>query len=294
MGLVLPQDAATLSITVNLREVAAPATDSRLQRETPMHSVPLLSVERIATAYDVIEPCFRDSPQFEAAALNNLFGCQLVLKIETLNPIRSFKGRGAQFFVSQRTDDTPLVCATAGNFGQGMAYAARKRGIPLTVFTNIDASPIKVERMSALGAQVLAVGTQPDEANAAAAQFAAETNAVLVVDGQEAAIAEGAGTIGLELLRYPGELAAVVVPLGDGALLAGIGCWVKAHSPPRASSACPRSARPRCTRPGGRVASSAHLARRLRMHSPCRRRSRKPSHACERARMKSCRLRMRH
>ena len=186
-----------------------------------MDSMPLLSVERIATAYDVIEPCFRDSPQFEAVALNNLFGCQLVLKIETLNPIRSFKGRGAQYFVSQRTDDTPIVCATAGNFGQGMAYAARQRGIPLTVFTNTNASPIKVERMSALGARVLGVGTQPDEANGAAAQFAAETNAVLVEDGREPAIAEGAGTIGLELLRYPGELAAVVVPLGDGALLGG-------------------------------------------------------------------------
>ena len=86
-----------------------------------------------------------------------------------------------------------------------MAYAARQRGIPLTVFTNTNASPIKVERMSALGARVLGVGTQPDEANAAAAQFAAETNAVLVEDGREPAIAEGAGTIGLELLRYPGS-----------------------------------------------------------------------------------------
>jgi threonine dehydratase len=196
-----------------------------------MDSLPLLSVENIATAYDVIDPCFRDSPQFEADALNNRFDCQLVLKVETLNPIRSFKARGAQFFVSERKDDTPLVCATAGNFGQGMAYAARQRRIPLTVFVNTDASPIKVERMRAMGAQIRAVGTQSDEANAAAAQFAAETNAVLVVDGQEPAIAEGAGTIGLELLRYADELAAILVPLGDGALLAGIGCWVKAHSP---------------------------------------------------------------
>src|SRR5262245_18295138 len=196
-----------------------------------MDSKPLLSVENIATAYDVIDPCFRDSPQFEADALNTRFGCQLVLKIETANPIRSFKARGAQFFVSQRTDQTPLVCATAGNFGQGMAYAARQRAIPLTVFVNTDANPFKVERMIALGAQVRAVGTQADEANAAAAQFAAQTNAILVVDGAEAAIAEGAGTIGLELSRYPTELAAVVVPLGDGALLAGIGCWIKAYSP---------------------------------------------------------------
>lgn len=190
-----------------------------------------LSVERIALANDVIDPCFRNSPQFEAESLSKRCGCRLVVKVETANPIRSFKARGAQFFVSRLQDRTPLVCASAGNFGQGMAYATRQRGIPLTVFTNIGASAFKVERMRALGADVRAVGTDPDEALSGAARFAAETGALLVEDGREPAICEGAGTIAMELSRWPSPFDAVVVPLGDGGLLAGIACWIKAHTP---------------------------------------------------------------
>lgn len=190
-----------------------------------------LSVQRIALANGVIDPCFRNSPQFEAESLSKRLGCRLVVKVETANPIRSFKARGAQFFVSRLQHRTPLVCASAGNFGQGMAYAARQRGIPLTVFTNNGASAFKVERMRALGAEVRAVGTHPDEALSGAACFATETGALLVEDGSEPAISEGAGTIAMELSGWPSPFDAVVVPLGDGGLLAGIACWIKAHTP---------------------------------------------------------------
>lgn len=190
-----------------------------------------LSVQRIALANGVIDPCFRNSPQFEAESLGKRFGCRLVVKVETPNPIRSFKARGAQFFVSRLQHRIPLVCASAGNFGQGMAYAARQHGIPLTVFTNNGASTFKVERIRALGAEVRAVGTLPDEALCAAACFASETGALLVEDGREPAISEGAGTIAMELSGWPSPFDAVVVPLGDGGLLAGIACWIKAHTP---------------------------------------------------------------
>jgi threonine dehydratase len=190
-----------------------------------------LSVQRITLANDVIDPCFRNSPQFEAESLSKRFGCRLVVKVETANPIRSFKARGAQFFVSRLPDRTPLVCASAGNFGQGMAYAARQRGILLTVFTNSGANAFKVERMRALGADVRAVGTDPDEALSSAASFAAETGALLVEDGREPGISEGAGTIAIELSRWPSPFDAILVPLGDGGLLAGIACWIKAHTP---------------------------------------------------------------
>jgi threonine dehydratase len=190
-----------------------------------------LSVQRITLASNVIDPCFRNSPQFEAESLGKLFGCRLVVKVETANPIRSFKARGAQFFVSRLEHRVPLVCASAGNFGQGMAYAARQHGIPLTVFTNNGASAIKVARMQALGAEVRAVGTHPDEARSGAACFATQTGALLVEDGREPAISEGAGTIAMELLGWQSPFDAVVVPLGDGGLLAGIACWVKAHAP---------------------------------------------------------------
>lgn len=93
-----------------------------------------LSVERIAEAARRIDPVFLNTPQFEADALGRALGFRLLCKVETLNPIRSFKGRGTDFFVQSLPDRTPLVCASAGNFGQGLAYAAARRGIAVTVF----------------------------------------------------------------------------------------------------------------------------------------------------------------
>lgn len=188
-----------------------------------------LSLERIAEAADVIDPVFLDSPQFLAESLG--LDCRLVVKVETLNPIRSFKARGTEFLTASLDGSTSLACATAGNFGQGMAWSTRKRGLRLTVFTAADANPLKVERMRALGADVRPVGEDFDAAHDAAREFAAETGARLVEDGRDREIAEGAGTIGMELLRWPEPFDSIVVPLGDGALLAGVARWVKAHEP---------------------------------------------------------------
>ncbi len=190
-----------------------------------------LSLEHIAHAAAVIDPVFLDSPQFRAESLEQELGCRVVVKVETLNPIRSFKGRGTEYLTASLDGRPHLVCATAGNFGQGMAYSARKRALPLTIFTSVAANPLKVERMRALGAEVRLVGEDFDAAHLAARGFAAEIGARLVEDGREQAIAEGAGTIGLELRRWPERFDAILVPLGDGALLAGVARWVKAHQP---------------------------------------------------------------
>lgn len=90
---------------------------------------------------------FLHSPQFVCEPLSEALGVRLALKIETINPIRSFKGRGADFLVSQVKNDAHLVCASAGNFGQAMAYACRKRGLRLTIYASTSANPLKVERM---------------------------------------------------------------------------------------------------------------------------------------------------
>jgi len=190
-----------------------------------------LSLERIAQAATVIDPVFLDSPQYRAESLESLLGCRLVIKVETLNPIRSFKGRGTEVLTATMEGRPHLVCATAGNFGQGMAYSVRKRGLALTIFAARTANPIKVERMRALGGDVRLAGEDADAAWEAARVFAEEQGARLVVDGRDAAISEGAGTIGLELLRWPEPFDAILVPVGDGALLAGVARWVKAHRP---------------------------------------------------------------
>lgn len=190
-----------------------------------------LSLERIANAATVIDPVFLDSPQFLAESLGRELGVRLVVKVETMNPIRSFKGRGSELLTASLEGKPHLTCATAGNFGQGMAWSARKRGLPITVFSATTANPLKVERMRALGAEVRQVGRDFDEAHAAAKEFAAGSGARMIEDGRDVEIAEGAGTIGRELLRWPERFDSMVVPLGDGALLAGIARWVKAHSP---------------------------------------------------------------
>jgi threonine dehydratase len=190
-----------------------------------------LSLAHIADARRFIDPEFLDTPQFESESLSAKLGCRLVVKVETLNPIGSFKARGAHFLTSQLQGQPHLVCATAGNFGQGMAHAARARGMPITVFVSADANPLKIQRMRASGADVQVAGDDSDDTHQAAQAFAAKHSAMLVQDGCEAAIAEGAGTIGAELLRWPEPFDAVIVPLGDGALLGGVARWVKVHSP---------------------------------------------------------------
>ena len=190
-----------------------------------------LSLDRIEQATTLIDPVFLDSPQFEGESLGRELGCRLVVKVETLNPIRSFKGRGAEYLAASLEGRPHLVCTTAGNFGQGMAFAARKRGLALTVFTSLRANPLKIERMRALGAEVRQAGEDFDAAHVAAQRFAAEAGARLVEDGREPAIGEGAGTIGRELLRWPEPFDAILVPLGDGSLLAGVARWIKAHRP---------------------------------------------------------------
>jgi len=190
-----------------------------------------LSLERIAAAMGQIDPVFLNTPQFRAEALEAVLGCRLIVKVETLNPIRSFKGRGASLTLSKVEPGATLVCASAGNFGQAMAYAARSRGVKQIIYASVNANPLKIARMRALGAEVRLHGEDFDAAKVEAKRFAAEAGLPLIEDSLEVATAEGAGTIGLELTRWPEPIDELLVSLGNGALITGIGRWVKAHSP---------------------------------------------------------------
>ncbi len=190
-----------------------------------------LSLERIAEALHVIDPVFLHTPQYRAEALEPMLGCRLVVKVETLNPIRSFKGRGASYTLATMAGAGRLVCASAGNFGQAMAYACRSHSVPLIVYASINASPLKIERMRELGAEVRLYGADFDAAKLEAKRVAAAEDMVFVEDSREAATGEGAATIGLELAQWPEPFDSLLVALGNGAMLTGIGRWFKAHSP---------------------------------------------------------------
>ena len=191
-----------------------------------------ISIDRIREAAEIIDPAFKDTPQFVAESLGERYGVTVVLKVECVNPIRSFKGRGTDYLL-HRIGDQPrgFVCASAGNFGQGMAYAARKRGQRLTVFAGVGANALKISRMRSLGAEVVLSGADFDAAKAAAKQHADESGALYVEDGLLPEIAEGAGTIAGELGRLDEPLDAIFVPLGNGSLINGIGTWFKHESP---------------------------------------------------------------
>jgi threonine dehydratase len=164
-----------------------------------------------------------------------------LLKVESVNPIRSFKGRGADYLLDRLgRPPSGLVCASAGNFGQGMAYAARKRGVKLTVFAAVSANAFKVERMRALGAEVVLEGQDFDEAKDGALRHAATSGSLYVEDGLLGPIAEGAGTIAVELTRLDQPVDACIVPLGNGSLINGMGTWFKRYSPAtRVIAVCP-------------------------------------------------------
>ena len=205
-----------------------------------------LSLDQIARSAGVIPPEFLNSPQYNCEPLSQALGCQLTIKLDFANPIRSFKGRGASFFVSEmlrRGDKRPLVCASAGNWGQAMAYACRLHGLPIVIYASVHANPLKVERMKALGAEVRQEGADFDAAKDAAKAYANSIGGWMVEDGMEPEVSEGHGTLAMELLARGDVLDVIVVPLGNGAMLTGMARWIKAASPAtRVIGVCARGA----------------------------------------------------
>jgi threonine dehydratase len=187
-----------------------------------------LSCTNIEAARGRIDPVFLNSRTLSFAES----GTDLIVKDETQNPIRSFKGRGTGWFVANLDNDkAPLVTASAGNFGQGLAYNAARDGRQLVVFASLHANPLKIEAMRRLGAKVVLDGEDFDAAKESARLHAARHDLMFVEDGASASIAEGAGTIAAELTENNPDIDAIFVPLGNGALAAGIGCWFKSRSP---------------------------------------------------------------
>jgi threonine dehydratase len=190
-----------------------------------------LSVERIEEAARTIDPAFLNTPQYADELLGAALGRDLLVKVETANPLRSFKGRGADLFMRRVDPRCTVVCSSTGNFGQAMAYAGRRRGIAVRVFVPETVNPLKLDRMRTFGADVTTVGADSATSEAAARDYiAGRSGCVYVEDGKDTAIAEGAGTIGVELIRA-GPFDAVVLPVGDGALITGVARWIKDRTP---------------------------------------------------------------
>jgi threonine dehydratase len=184
-----------------------------------------LRLDRIRGAVDTIDPVFLDTPALPCAPLGEALGCSVTLKVETRNPIGSFKGRGTETVANAARDAgaSRVVCASAGNLGQALAYSGPRRGLHVTVVAARTASPVKLRRITALGADLRLDGEDIEDARLRAREIAAADGAYLVEDSLDLATCEGAATIGLELVRDDPTLDVVLVALGGGALASGVG-----------------------------------------------------------------------
>ena len=188
-----------------------------------------LRLDRARAAVGEIDPAFLDTPALECAPLGRALGCSVTLKVETLNPVRSFKGRGSETVtaVARETGASSVVCASAGNLGQALAYSGRRRGLRVTVVAARTANPLKLSQIAALGADVRLEGEDIEDARRLAREIAQAGGAYLVEDSLDPATCEGAATIGLELVRDDPALDVVLVAVGGGAMASGVGYAVR-------------------------------------------------------------------
>jgi threonine dehydratase len=211
------------------RSTATSAAD-RILPAVPDRVVP--TVEEIERAAALVDPAFAGSPLLLGSPLDDETRARVALKVETLNPIRSFKGRGASAWMSAAGAGSPgVVCASAGNFGQGLAYAARPADMPCHVFVGRGANPGKVTAMRRLGADVQVGGDDYDAAIDTARGFAAERGLRFLQDGRDPWIAAGAGTMARELTAEGFEPDVALVPVGNSALILGIAVWLRHACP---------------------------------------------------------------
>ena len=197
-----------------------------------------LDIARIEAARRVIDPLFLDTPLYRCEALEPDLGCAVSIKLETANPVRSFKARGTEVVASLLADSgaRAVVCASAGNLGQALAWSGRGRGLDVTVVASRFAPAAKLDRIRALGARLELVDGDFEVARERAAAIARYHGIRLVEDSLDIETCEGAATIGLELtgqelVNTETSFDAVLIALGGGALATGVGHVVKARAP---------------------------------------------------------------
>ena len=184
-----------------------------------------------ARVYDVAI----ESPLQRAVGVSEQVGSQVLLKREDLQPVFSFKLRGAYNKMAHLTPaelKRGVICASAGNHAQGVALAAQKLGCKATIVMPVTTPAIKVDAVARRGAQVVLQGDSYHEASLFAKKLGTVKKLTYVHPYDDPLVIAGQGTIGMEILRqHQHPIDAVFVPIGGGGLIAGIGAYIKALSP---------------------------------------------------------------
>ena len=196
-----------------------------------MNSSDYLDLIRCARVYDVADK----TPLDIAANLSTRLGNRVLMKREDLQPVFSFKLRGAYNKIA-RLDKADLgngvICSSAGNHAQGVALAARRKGIRAVIVMPVTTPSIKTDAVAALGGEVVLHGDTYDDAYARATELADEDSLVFIHPFDDPDVIAGQGTIGKEILEQSDESIDVLfVPVGGGGLIAGIATWVRQTQP---------------------------------------------------------------
>jgi len=195
--------------------------------------MPNLYLEAIehARVYEVA----RETPLEPAPKLSTRLNNEVLFKREDLQPVFSFKLRGAYNKIAQLTDEQcarGVICASAGNHAQGVALSAARRGIRATIVMPRTTPDSKVKAGESMGAHVVLAGDSYSDASEQAYKLRDETGMVFVHPYDDPQVIAGQGTIAEELLRQaPDDLDAVFIPIGGGGLAAGMAVYLKHNSP---------------------------------------------------------------
>ena len=190
-----------------------------------------VTLDEIRAAAQIIEGAVIRTPLVPAPRLSRRLGCEIYLKLESLQYTGSFKDRGALVKMSSLNEEQRargVIAMSQGNHAQGVAYHAKRLGIPATIVMPEFAPFSKVEQTRKFGAKVILTGDTLDASAVAAKELEARDGLSFVHPYDDPLIVAGQGTIGLEIMADQPDLEEVIVPIGGGGVLAGTATAMRA------------------------------------------------------------------
>lgn len=199
-----------------------------------LSETPAVTLADVRRAADVIRGSVMVTACDESRTLGEICGCRLFLKFENLQFTATFKERGALNRLQALSDQERrrgVIAMSAGNHAQGVAYHAKRLGIPATIVMPAGTPMVKIENTRRHGVEVILTGQTLEECSTFVRSHAAQHGLVVIHPYDDPLIIAGQGTIGLEMLEAVPDLDILVVPIGGGGLISGIATAAKALKP---------------------------------------------------------------
>ncbi|HEM6190385.1 TPA: threonine ammonia-lyase IlvA [Streptococcus suis] len=201
----------------------------------------MITAENVEQAYEVLKRVVVRTPLDYSRYLSEKYGATIYIKRENEQRVRSFKIRGAYYAISQLSDEEKslgVVCASAGNHAQGVAYTCQEMQIPATIFMPITTPQQKIGQVKFFGGDfvdIRLVGDTFDESAQAAQEYTKETGKTFIDPFDDENVQAGQGTVAYEILEEAEEQSIsfdqILVPVGGGGLVAGVSAYLKEHAP---------------------------------------------------------------